>query len=78
MAFEADCGVSTVLEEIRVTSTARFLVPGECRATGPRDEALRDSATPTGASSRGFTFGVANPKSEISKEVDGRKLRIEN
>ena len=33
MAFEADCGVSTVLEESRVASTVGFLVPGECWAT---------------------------------------------
>jgi len=43
MAFEADCGVSTVLEENRVASTARF----------PRDEALRDSGALTrGSGSR--------------------------
>jgi hypothetical protein len=29
MAFEADCGLSTVLEEIRETCTVMFLVPGE-------------------------------------------------
>ncbi len=34
MAFEADCGVSTVLEEFRVASTAGFLVPGDCRTAG--------------------------------------------
>ncbi len=34
MAFETDCGVSTVLEENRVTSTAGFLVPGEFRTPG--------------------------------------------
>jgi hypothetical protein len=33
MAFNADCGVSTVLEALRVESTARLLVPGEYRAT---------------------------------------------
>ncbi len=33
MAFEADCGASTVLEAFRATSTIRFPVPGECRAT---------------------------------------------
>ena len=32
MAFEADCGSSTVLEALCVASTVRFLVPGECRA----------------------------------------------
>ncbi len=44
MAFEADCGVSTVLEENRVTSTAGFLVPGEWRTTDhqrPTDSTLR-------------------------------------
>jgi hypothetical protein len=29
MAFEADCGASTVLEELRVASTAGFFMPGE-------------------------------------------------
>ena len=33
MAFEADCGLSMVLEEIRVTSTSRSAVPGDCWAT---------------------------------------------
>ena len=33
MAFEADCGVSTVLETLRVASTIGFLVPGEGRVT---------------------------------------------
>ena len=32
MVFEADCGVSTVLEALRVASTSRSLVPGECWA----------------------------------------------
>ena len=67
MAFEADCGVSTVLEAYRVASAPRFPVPEErsarfrrnmARASGhhlttsrgPRDEALRNSATPTVAS----------------------------
>ena len=66
MAFEADCGESTVLEEPCVASTARFPVPATSR--GPRDETLRDSATPTGASRRGMrVWGrqIRNPKSEI-------------
>jgi hypothetical protein len=33
MAFEADCGASTVLGAFRVASTARSLVPGKCQAT---------------------------------------------
>ena len=33
MALEADCGSSTVLEELRVASTRGFFVPGECRGT---------------------------------------------
>jgi hypothetical protein len=32
MALEAVCRLSTVLEEIRVTGTVGFLVPGECWA----------------------------------------------
>ena len=34
MAFEVDCGASTVLEESWVTRTARFLVPGDGRMGG--------------------------------------------
>ena len=43
MAFEADCGVSTVLEALGVESTTRLPMPEECWSgchTGPRDEAL--------------------------------------
>jgi len=50
MAFEAACGVPTVLEALDVASTARLPMPEECWVgclTRPRDEALRDSATPT-------------------------------
>ena len=56
MAFEADCGVSTVLEASYVTRTAE--PPVEKTLRGPRDEALRDSATPTGGSGWGMTTGV--------------------
>jgi len=45
MAFGGDCGASTVLEALRVAHAARFLVLVTSR--GPRDEALRNSATPT-------------------------------
>jgi len=45
MASEVDCGVSTVLEEIRVAITVRFPVPVVAR--GRCGEALRNSATPT-------------------------------
>ncbi len=44
MAIETACGVSTVLEENRVTSTAGFLVPGEWWSTDhqwPTDSTLR-------------------------------------
>ena len=46
MAFEADCGSSTVLEALRVASTPRFLVLGECRATLPhtRNLAVEDTS----------------------------------
>ena len=33
MAFDTDCGVPTVLEAIRVASTAGPSVPGECRVS---------------------------------------------
>ena len=55
MAFDADCGSLTVLEALLVASASRFPMPVECWAPVtcvPRDEALRDSATPTGASRR--------------------------
>ena len=32
MAFEADCGASTVLDAPRVASAVRILVPGKCRS----------------------------------------------
>ena len=78
MAFEADCDSSTVLEAFRVASTAGFSGPGEVWATGhhlttprgPRDEALRNSATPNGGAGRRMQIGdgkseIRNPKSEI-------------
>ena len=73
MAFETDCGSSTALEDFRVVNTVGFPVPGEYRATchaWPRDEALRNSATPTGGSERRMQIGdvkseIRNPKSEI-------------
>ena len=43
MAVEADCDVSTVLEEFRVASTTGFLVPGEFRAAGPPRKRHTDS-----------------------------------
>ena len=63
MAFDADCDSSTVLETLYVASTDGFPEQGERRAAflipnsnmtsrGPRDEALRNSATPTGGSGR--------------------------
>ena len=52
MAFETDCGSSTVLGTLSEASTARPLVSGDCLAStaasrGPLDEVLRTSATPT-------------------------------
>ena len=35
MAYEAVCGASTVLEELRVATTAGSLVPGDCRTNSP-------------------------------------------
>jgi hypothetical protein len=55
MAFEADCGASTVLESFRVTSTVRPL------ATRPSATALRRLGAPGG----GCRLGTPNPKSEI-------------
>jgi hypothetical protein len=67
MAFEADCGSSTVLLALCVATTVGFFLPGE--GGGPRDETLRDSATPTGASRRRIEDGgrqIRNSKFEIS------------
>ena len=44
MAFEADCGSSTVLEAVRVTTAVGFLAREECRAAGLRGLATRSSA----------------------------------
>ena len=77
MALEADCGVATVLEALRVTTAVGALVPGECLATnyltasgGPCDEALHDSVTPTVGSRLGIHVGdgkfeIRNSKFEI-------------
>ena len=53
MAYEADCGVSTVLKALRVATTAGSLVPGEwrttfhlrpaCAARGPFPKALLEN-----------------------------------
>jgi len=67
MAFEADWGSSTVLKAFRAASITRFPVP-EVTFRGPRDEALRDSATPTGAFRQRIEAAgrqIRNPKSEI-------------
>jgi hypothetical protein len=62
MAFEADCDVSTVLGEIRVTRTARFFVPEvirpaycprprPCLCSGealPREDAIHPTTRQTG------------------------------
>ncbi len=69
MAFEADCDVSTVLEEIRVTSTAGSLVPGGCRAS-TQNSKLR---------TQNWKGWVANSKSEIRNLSNGwPKFRIPN
>ncbi len=38
MAFGADCGASTVLEESRVARTVGSLVPGVCRVKNSKFE----------------------------------------
>jgi hypothetical protein len=78
MAFEADCDSSTVLEARWVASTdgfpvqgerrAAFLIPSDTTSRGPRDEALRNSATPTMGSRRRMQAGgrqIRNSKFEI-------------
>ena len=88
MAFEADCGSSTVLEEIHVTSTVRFLVPGKwwvstavpCAAISLFLRPV-SALAPRGAQSRATSqnphgrfprWQIRNPKSEIRNSCDGR------
>ena len=47
MAFEADCGSLTVLEAVRVASTVRPTVSGECRAANSKFE-IRNSKSSRG------------------------------
>ena len=75
MASVANCGSSTVLGVLRVTTTVGFLVPGECRATKffaalatrPSAPTLRRLWVP-GAGCRlgGGKFEIRNSKFEIS------------
>ena len=68
MAFETDWGLSTVLEALRVARTARSPVTEGCRATyGPRNEALRDSGTPTVGFRWWVPFGVGKFEIRNSK-----------
>jgi len=62
MAFEADCGVSTVLEKIRVTKTFRFLVP----------EVLRDAV---GGSFTARRSGTARFPARVRACAPGRRYR---
>ena len=85
MALEADCGASTVLEASYVTRTAGPRAGRTLRS--PRDEALRNIATPTegsegaagalvGQASR-LPAGWVSNKSEI-RNFEERKFRIPN
>ena len=60
MAFEADCGLSTVLDAFCVASTAGFLVPGECRASA----AARDTPQ-SGGREGAFRRGSSSLKTPI-------------
>ena len=62
MALEADCGVSTVLEELRVASEAGPL------ATRPSAPAPRRLEAPGEDADRGRQ--IRNPKFEISLALD--------
>jgi hypothetical protein len=75
MLFKADCGVSTVLEALRVATAARFPapLPGDTR-----EEALRNSAMPTVGPRRRMQAGgrqIRNPKSEIPRGGQARYTR---
>jgi len=79
MAFEADCGGSTVLDKLRVATTARFHVPAA--SCGPPDEALRNSGVPTRGSKWKVQVGgglggnskLKTKNSKLLRWVDGRK-----
>ena len=65
MALEADCGVSTMLEAIRVTSTSRFPMPGKAGQQRHADRMLPVEDADWGRK-------IRNPKSEISCGRDAR------
>ena len=46
MAFGADCGASTVLEESRVARTVGSLVPGVCRVKNSKFEIRNSKSVP--------------------------------
>ena len=93
MAFEANYGVSTVLEALCVTTAVGFLVPGECWATGYRRPAVhrnRAARTERGPSRQrhadcGLTVGdaawgrqIRNSKFEIRAGILNSEFRIPN
>ena len=76
MAPEADCGLSTVLEALCVTSTTRFPVPANCRATRPSATAPRRLKLPGGGFKlRDVKSEIRNPKSEIHRGGEARYTR---
>jgi hypothetical protein len=83
MAFEADCGVSTVLEALRVASAAGFLVPGDAErpaalATRPSATAARRLEAPSGRSHPVSETHNSKLITQNYPPVCGKELRIEN
>ena len=62
MAFEADCGVSTVLEALRVTDTGRPLVPGECHGSLGASRAMQPGRLRYKATRIGLPFVGQAPR----------------
>ena len=63
MAFDADCGVPTVLEAFRVATTPRRLFVWRLTALATRPSVTVPRRL--GAPGEGCSVGAANPKSEI-------------
>ena len=67
MAFEADCGSSTVLEASYLTTAFGFLIRGECQA--PAAARLRRNLTVEGTFRRGSSgLKITILRSNIARE----------
>ncbi len=71
MAFEADCGSSTVLYALRVASATRFRVPGGFWATSPPRQRRADRGLRVEGSSRGRTSKLKTKNSKLTVRWPG-------